>query len=238
MTVATKTKVDLDQLRRRETDLAEQVEATRGRLSQYSTLIAEARREAVYAGKARPGGELGGSVRKLTDKERADANALSGLEGDLSAVRSVIAVEAQRQVEEDQAEAREQLAVLHEQELVVWEKAGSQLAELAATWNNLVNQVELEARLASTSGIAPPGVLAVEPVPATFKSFLLLLHEAATDPAVREEPFAVQPYDGAPARFEEVRRRLDEDDRLVHLVPDLRAVVRALGPLGHVPTRG
>jgi hypothetical protein len=96
MTAATKTKVDLDQLRSREAELAEQVEATRGRLSEYSTLIAEARREAVYAGKARPGGELGGSVRTLVDKDRKDATALIGLEGDLSAIRSVIAEESER----------------------------------------------------------------------------------------------------------------------------------------------
>jgi hypothetical protein len=94
MSTARKPKVDLAQLRAREAELAERVEATRTRLNEYSGLIAQARREAVYAGKARSGGELTGPVEMLRKKERQDASALPGLEGDLSAVRSVIAEES------------------------------------------------------------------------------------------------------------------------------------------------
>jgi hypothetical protein len=106
MSTATKPKVDLDQLRAREAELAIRVEDTRNRLNEYSGLIAQARREAVYAGKARPGGELTGPVESLRKKERQDASALPGLEGDLSAVRSVIAEESARLASEETAEAR------------------------------------------------------------------------------------------------------------------------------------
>jgi hypothetical protein len=174
MTIATKTKVGLDQLRSREAELAEQVEATRSRLSEYSTLIAEARREAVYAGKARPGGELGGSVRTLTDKERKDATALIGLEGDLSATRSVIAEEAARLAEEATAEAREQLKQLNAREETVWQRAGELFGELAATWNDYIAVAEESDKRSGESGIGA-GVLAVEPAPLSFRSFLLLL---------------------------------------------------------------
>jgi hypothetical protein len=256
MSVVTKIKVDLDQLRKRETELAEQVEATRGRLSEYSTLIAEARREAVYAGKARPGGELGGAVRALIDKDRKDATALIGLEGDLSAVRSVIAEEAARQAEQETAEARAQLALSHEQEEAIWAAAGKLLGELASTWNKYVELAEQEDKLANASGIAT-GILAVEPAPLSFRSWLLLLHVAATDQEVRAEPHTEQLVDSGVygrrdehgndiggavydtrtvgTRTLETRRRLDERDVLYRVVPDLRSIVRKLTLSGRVP---
>jgi hypothetical protein len=258
MTVAEKLRtLDLDELRRRESQLAEQVEATRGRLSEYSTLIAGARREAVYAGKARPGGELGGSVRTLTDKERKDATALVGLEGDLSATRSVIAEESERLALEATAEARAALEVLHTKEEAVWSRAGELIGQLAGAWNDLVEVVEKESQLAAANGL-DSAIPAVEPVPASFSVFLSLLRVVAIDPGVRAEPHTEQIVDSgiygrrdsdgnalAGATYDtrvvgtreiEVRRRLDRDDRLVHVIPDLRSVVLKMPPLGHVPT--
>lgn len=84
-----------------------------------------------------------------------------------------------------------------------------------------------------------------------FKSWLLLLHAAATDPAVRGEPYEEQlidagafrtehgnvAYDVKPAgtRQVEMRSKLDSGDRLHDLIPDLTAVsVRfSLGPHTH-----
>jgi hypothetical protein len=39
----------------------------------------------------------------------------------------------------------------------------------------------------------------------------------------------------AGTRQVEVRKRLDEQDRLYHVVPDLRSIVRKLSLSGHVP---
>jgi hypothetical protein len=101
--------------------------------------------------------------------------------------------------------------------------------------------------VAGESGIGA-GVLAVEPAPLSFKSFLLLLHTAATDPEVRLEPYEEQLIDAGAFRTEhggvayevrpagsrpvEVRRKLDYGDRLVHVTPDLRSVVRVRLPVG------
>jgi hypothetical protein len=141
----------------------------------------------VYAGKARPGGELGGSVRTLTDKERKDATALVGLEGDLSATRSVIAEESERLALEATAEARAALEVLHTKEEAVWSRAGELIGQLAMTWNSLVEVVEEESQVAAASGL-DSHIPAVEPVPSDFKAFLSLLSVAATDPAVHAAP--------------------------------------------------
>jgi hypothetical protein len=91
------------------------------------------------------------------------------------------------------------------------------------------------------------GILAVEPVPPTFKSFLDLLHVAATDPAVRAEPHVqamteTGNYDGVyktrPAGLvtTEVRRRLDAHDRLFHLIKPLGDVVLKLQLSARIPT--
>jgi hypothetical protein len=258
MSIPTKQKVDLGQLRAREAELAKKVEETRDRLSEYSTLIAEARREAVYAGKARPGSELGGPVRKLTDKEKADATALIGLEGDLSAVRTVIAEEAARLAEEETREAREKLELLHEQESRIWGDAGRLLGELATVWNAYTELAEQESRLAQENGLGGATALSIAPAPQSFKAWLLLLHRVATDAEVRAEPITEQLidsgvfgnrdsdgnalpgafYDVRPAgtRQVDLRKKLDYGDRLIHVVPDLRNVVRALALSGHVPT--
>jgi hypothetical protein len=252
MSTPTKPKVDLAQLRARETELAQRVEDTRERLSQYSRLIAEARREAVYAGKARPGGELTGPVETLRKKERQDASALPGLEGDLSAVRSVIAEESARLALEETAEARATLQKLHKQEEAVYQRAGELISELAGIWNSLVEILEEESKIAAANRLEAPGVLAVEPAPSTFKSWLDLLHTAATDPAVHAPPHLQEltetgiygnghggaSYETRPAgtQITEVRRRLDAHDRLFHLIPALGGVVRKLQLSGRIPT--
>jgi len=85
----------------------------------------------------------------------------------------------------------------------------------------------------------------IEPVPSTFRAFLLLLHTAATDPAVHAAPhvqeltetgifgrrdehgnaLAGAYFDTRPAGTKTtiVRRKLDEHDRLFHLIPALGA---------------
>jgi hypothetical protein len=88
--------------------------------------------------------------------------------------------------------------------------------------------------------------------PLSFKSFLLLLHTAATDPEVRLEPYEEQLIDAGAFRTEhgnvvydvrpagtrqvEMRRKLDHGDRLHDLIPDLTPVVRALQLRGRIPT--
>jgi hypothetical protein len=177
---------------------------------------------------------------------------LNGLEGDLSAVRSVIAVEAARVAEEETAEARAQTAELHAKEEAIWRQAGELIGELAAVWNDLVEIIETEDRFAQANGLEGSGVLAVEPTASTFKAFLLLLHRAATDPEVRLEPYEEQlidagtfrtdhggvVYDVRPAgtRQIEVRKKLDHADRLHGLIPDLRSIARELQLSGRIPT--
>jgi hypothetical protein len=206
-----------------------------------------ARLEAVCAGKARPGGELGGSVRTLIDKDRKDANALVGLEGDLSAVRWVIAEESERLALEATAEARAALALLHSKEEAIYQRGGEALATLSSVWNELVEIVEEESQVALANGLEVPGILAIEPVPSTFKAFLLLLHTAATDPTVHAPPhvqemFETGNYDGtyqtmpAGTKTTIVRRRLDHGDRLFHLIPSLGSIVRKMQLSGRIPT--
>jgi hypothetical protein len=256
MTVATKTRVDLDQLRSREAELAEKVEATRSRLSEYPVKIVEANLELVYAGK-RPLTQLNSPLQKLRDAEKKDVTTLVTLEGELSAVRTVIAEEAQRVTEEETAEARRQLEQLHKQEEGVYQRAGELFASLADVWNELVEIIESEDRFVQASKLEGSGVLAVEPTPANFKTFLLLLHTAATAEDVRSAPHTEEIVDsgiygrrdkdgndigGATydtktvgTRTRETRRRLDERDVLFNAVPDLRSVVRALSLSGRVP---
>jgi hypothetical protein len=246
MTVATKTKVDLDQLRSRETDLAEQVEATRSRLSEYPAKIAEENRNLVYAGK-RPLTQLNSPLQKLRDAERKDATTLTTLGGELSAIRSVIVEEAARLELERTAEARSRLAECHVKEEDIYKSAGDALAGLAGIWNELVEVAEEASQVASANGLEPPGILAVEPIPASFKSFLLLLHVASTDPTVHAPPhvqemFETGNYNGryethpAATKTTEVRRRLDHGDKLHSLIPDLRSVIHKLQLSGKIPT--
>jgi hypothetical protein len=249
--IAQRTRLEL--LQAKEAELAIEVDAARARIVEYPALLHDARSRAIDAKpNVRPGAELNGEVAKIMARERKDLAALNGLEGDLSAVRSVIAVEAARVAEEETAVARAQTQELHAKEEAVWKQAGELLGELASVWNSYVELAEEEDRFASVNGLGASGVLAVEPAPLSFKSWLLLLHKAATDPEVRLEPYEEQLIDAGTFRTEhggvvydvrpagtrqvEVRRKLDYGDRLVHVVPDLRSVVRALVLLGHVPT--
>jgi hypothetical protein len=256
---ATTERPKLEVLRAKEAELAIEVDAVRARIAEYPDLLHDARSRAVYAKpNVRPGAELNGEVAKITARERKDVAALNGLEGDLSAIRSVINAEAARMAEEETAEARAQLEQLHKREEGVWVRAGELFGDLAGVWNELVEIVEEESQVATANRLEAPGVLAVEPVPPTFKSFLLLLHIASTDPEVRAEPHKQQLmdsgifgrrdehgnalpgayYDTRPAGMQttEVRRRLDEHDRLFHLIPALGSIVRALQLNVRVPT--
>jgi hypothetical protein len=258
MTVAEKPrKLDLDQLRAREAELVEKVDVTRSRLDEYPAKIAEENRELVYAGK-RPLTQLNSPLQKLRDAERKDATTLTTLGGELSAIRSVIAEESERLALEATAEARAALEVLHVKEEAAWQRGGELLGELAGAWNSLVEIVEEESQVATSNRLEAPGILAVEPVPSTFKAFLSLLHVAATDPAVHAEPHVQELsetgifgrrdeqgnalpgayYDTRPVGTQttEVRRKLDEHDRLFHLIPDLRGIVARLTPSGRIPT--
>src|SRR2546430_1781473 len=140
----------LEVLRAKEAELAIEVEAVRARIADYPDLLHDARSRAVYAKpNVRPAAELNGEVAKITARERKDVAALNGLQGDLSAVRSVINAEAARLAEEETAEARAQLEQLHKREEGVWTKAGELISALAGVWNELVEVVEEESRVAT-----------------------------------------------------------------------------------------
>jgi hypothetical protein len=256
---ATVESTKLELLQTREAELAIAVEEARARIAAYPEQLHEARSRAIYAKpNVRPGAELNSEVNKLNAKEKKDLDGLRALEADLSACRGVLAIEAQRVTEEATAEARAQLAKLHDQEEAVWKRGSELFASLADVWNELVEIIETEDRFVQANKLEGSGVLAVEPTPATFKTFLLLLHTASTDEEVRAAPFIEQlsdtgifgrrdesgndiggaMYDTRPAgtRTIETRRRLDARDVLFNVVPDLRSVVRALSLSGRVPT--
>jgi hypothetical protein len=248
----------LELLQAKEAELAIAVDEARARIAEYPALLHDARSRAIYAKpNVRPGAELNGEVAKLNAKERKDLDGLRSLEADLSACRGLVATEAARVHEEETAEARKQLELLQEQEKDVWTKAGELFASLADVWNDLVEIIETEDRLVQASKLEGFGVLAVEPTPANFRAFLLLLHTAAIAEDVRSAPHTEQLVDtgiygrrdenghdvgGAiydtrvvGTRTLETRRRLDERDVLFNVVPDLRSVVRALNLSGRVP---
>jgi hypothetical protein len=134
----------------------------------------------------------------------------------------------------------------------VYRRAGILIEDLAGSWNELVEILEEASQLAAANRLEAPGILAVEPVPSTFKSWLNLLLVAATDPAVHAPPHVQAmtetgiygdrhggaSYETRPAGTQtiEVRRRLDAHDRLIHLLPDLRDIVRSLNLSGKIPT--
>jgi hypothetical protein len=258
VTVTTQ-KSKLELLQAKEAELAIAVEDARARIAAYPEQLHEARSRAIYAKpNVRPGAELNSEVSKLNAKERKDLDGLRSLEADLSACRGVLAIEAQRVSEQATAKAREQLELLHEQEEAVYRRAGELFGDLAGAWNELVAIVEEASQLAAANRLESPGILAVEPVPSTFKSFLSLLHVASTDPAVHAPPqvqeltetgiFGRRDEQGnaLPGAYidtrpvgtqtTEVRRRLDEHDRLFHLIPALGNIVRALQLSGRIPT--
>jgi hypothetical protein len=168
----------------------------------------------------------------------------------------VITTEAARVHEEEAAEARKQLELLHKQEEGVYKRAGELFASLADVWNDLVGVIESEDQFVQANKLEG-GALAVEPTPASFKAFLLLLHGAATDADVRSAPhteevvgsgiYGLRDSEGndlggavwdtrvVGTRTLETRRRLDAHDILFNAVPDLRAVVRALSFVGPCP---
>ena len=155
------------------------------------------------------------------------------------------------------AEARAQLEQMHVREEKVWQRAGELFGELAATWNDYIAVAEESDKRAGESGIGA-SILAVEPAPLSFRSFLLLLHTAATNEEVRAPAHEQQlsdsgifgrrddqgrdiggaVYDVRPAGTKtiETRRRLDERDVLYRVVPDLRSVVHKLQLSGRVRT--
>jgi hypothetical protein len=252
-------KSKLDMLAEQEARLTEEVEAARSRISEYPALLHDARSRAIYAKpNVRPGAELNSEVSKLNAKEKKDLASLRSLEQDLSAICSVLAVEAQHEAERETEAARAQLAELHRREEEIWGDAGKLLGELATVWNAYTELAEQESRVAQESGLDGSGALAVTPAPLSFKAWLLLLHRAATDPEVRAEPYQEQlidaglfgnrdsdgnalpgvVYDVRPAgtREVDVRKKLDYGDRLHDLIPDLTPVVRALQLSGNVPT--
>ena len=56
--------------------------------------------------------------------------------------------------------------------------------ELAGVWNELVEIVEEESQVATANRLEAPGILAVEPMPSTFRTFLLLSRPlSARDPS-------------------------------------------------------
>jgi hypothetical protein len=251
--VAVTERTRLESLQEQEVKLAEQVEQLREKIATYPERIAKERESAWYAKPSkRPLAQLNSPLQKLLDAEKADVATLNGLQQDLSAVRNVI------QQEDAKVRVKEKLAAhaltreLHAKEEEVWKQAGAAFAELAKVWNNYVDLAEEEDRFATANGLDSSGALAVVPAPLSFKSFLLLLHTAATDPEVRLEPYEEQLIDAGTFRSEhggvvydvrpagtrqiEVRRKLDYADRLHDLIPDLRSVVHRLQLSGRVPT--
>jgi hypothetical protein len=250
MTATVEHSTKLGLLRAKEAELAIAVDEAIARVAAYPEQLHEARSRAIYARpNVRPGAELNGEVAKITAKERKDVASLNGLQGDLSAVRSLIVTEAARVHEEETAEARKQLKLLHEQEASVWANAGGLLGELATAWNSYVEHIEQSHQVASANGLESSDARAVIPGPATFEEFISLLLAASTDEDVRSEPYTEQLVDSGiygrrgsdgedlggavydtkvvGTRTVDTRRRLDERDVLYRVVPDLRHVVRA-----------
>jgi hypothetical protein len=178
--VAATERTRLEALREKEVELASERDAVMNRLEGYPAAIASEREQSWYSNqKNRPLAKLNSKLSKLIDADAKDAAALAGLNADLSAVRNLIAQEDAKVREQETAEARKQLELLHKQEEGAWTKAGEVFAELAGVWNELVEIVEEESQVATANHLeAAPGILAVEPVPSTFKAFLLLLHTA------------------------------------------------------------
>jgi DNA repair exonuclease SbcCD ATPase subunit len=250
--VATTERTRLETLQEQEVKLAQQVEQLREKIATYPDRIAKERESAWYAKPSkRPLAQLNSPLQKLLDAEKGDVATLNGLQQDLSAVRNVIQQEDVRVREQETASARAQTQELHAKEEAIWKEAGELFGELANVWNTYVDLAEEEDRFATASGLDGSGALAVVPAPLSFKSFLLLLHRAATDSEVRLEPYEEQLIDAGAFRTEhggvgydvrpagtrqiEVRRKLDYGDRLIYVLPDLRSVVHKLQLSGRIP---
>jgi predicted nucleic acid-binding Zn-ribbon protein len=117
MTVATTERTRLETLQEQEVKLAEQVEQLREKIATYPDRIAKERESAWYAKPSkRPLAQLNSPLQKLLDAEKGDVATLNGLQQDLSAVRNVIQQEDVRVREQEIAEARAALEVLHVKE--------------------------------------------------------------------------------------------------------------------------
>jgi hypothetical protein len=247
---ATAERTKLDTLRAKEADLTIEVEAARARIAEYPALLHDARSRAIYANpNVRPGAELNGEVAKITARERKDLAALNGLESDISAVRSVLAVESQRESERTADATRKQLAKRHELEESSWAHAGSVFAELANAWDRYLTLREESTSYARSNGLDATDALAVRPAPASFREFIALLLAASTDEDVRSEPHTEELVDSGiygrrgsngedlggavydtrvvGTRTFDTRRRIDERDILFRVIPDLRSAVRS-----------
>jgi chaperonin cofactor prefoldin len=135
MTVATTERTRLETLQEQEVKLAEQVEQLREKIATYPDRIAKERESAWYAKPSkRPLAQLNSPLQKLLDAEKGDVATLNGLQQDLSAVRNVIQQEDVRVREQEIAEARAALEVLHVKEEGIWKRAGEAFAEMASVW--------------------------------------------------------------------------------------------------------
>lgn len=248
MKTATESSI-LDALRAKEAELALAVDEARARITLYPEQLHEARSRAIYAKpNVRPGAELNGEVAKITAREKKEVAALTGLEGDLSAVRSVLAIESQRESERTADAARKQIASRHELEESSWAQAGRIFADLANAWDQYLTIREESISYASSNGLDAADALAVTPAPATFREFIALLLAGSTDEEARSQPHVEELVDSGiygrrgsngedlggavydtrviGTRTVETRRRLDERDILFRVIPDLRSVVR------------
>jgi hypothetical protein len=254
----------LERLQAKEIEATAEVEAARARLAAYPEQLREAREQSWYSSPQRkPGSELNGDVKKLIDREQIDLAKMRTLELDLSSLRSAIANEWVRQAERDLLEIRKKDQQERARQSELLKQASEMFVELFDTFNDLLAAAEDHARARAVARQALPEHLAgyldsegpallLSPMPSTFLAFVRLLYGAATSDEVRSEPYEVQMIDSGPIRLEsgvvvsgvrpagveliETRKRLDDRDILVELVPDLRGSVRKVQLGGNVST--
>jgi hypothetical protein len=237
MVTLAKPRVNVAELREREASLAAQLEDVRGRVAAYPELIQEARVQTVYAGPKRPGGDLTGAVRKLSEKERKDVASLRELQGDLAAVRSVLEREAQREAEHALAHVRTQDEQYRAAQSDVLKRAGTAFVDLVRAWGEFCAQVEEHAQTRENAARSlPPNLsqhllaesapLLLTPTPKTFEAFVRMMTDATLDPNKR----------GYREGVEGGGVRLDLRQALVGLTPDLRGQVRRAELPGNLTT--
>lgn len=225
--MTTATAVNTDALRAHEAELEALLDDARARVQSYPDLLHAARERAVYAGKRRPGGDLTGEIRKLAEKEKKDVASLRELQGDLAAVRSVLAAEAQREAEESLARVRARDEQYRAAQADVVSKAAAAFVGLVEAWGEFCAQVEEHARTREDAVRSlPPNLshhlraesapLLLTPTPKTFEAFVRMLTDATLDPNKR----------GYREGVEGGGVRLDLRQALVGLTPDLRGTLR------------
>jgi hypothetical protein len=254
----------LERLQVKQVELTAEVEEARARVAEYPALLQEAREKSWYASpQRRPGTELNGEVRKLTDREQKDLAKMRSLEQDLSALNAVVNEEATREAERSLIEVRKRDNQERTRQRELIKQAGEQFAELFDTYDDLLAAAEDHARIRDEARRTLPAnllayldsegpALLLSPMPTTFQAFTRMLHEAATNPELRSEPY-VEPlidagvfstesgarvYDvrTAGTRLVDTRKRLDDRSILIELVPDLRSSVRRVQLGGRIPT--